>query len=73
MELQIAIIFDAVVRDSTVLSNTVSVDRIKVAAPLLLGAAAACVVFVSFAAGRGKLYWSGLKRAEKGVVTIEHG
>ena len=45
-----AAISDTVARSSIVLCNSVSADRIVVAASRLLGAAAACVILVSFAA-----------------------
>ena len=49
-----AAIFDAVARSSIVLCNSVSADLIVVAASKLLGAAAACVILLSFAAGSRK-------------------
>ena len=45
-----AAISDAVARSSFVFCNSVSADRIVVAASRLLGAAAACVILLSFAA-----------------------
>ena len=45
-----AAIFDTVARSSFVFCNSVSADRIVVAASRLLGAAAACVILLSFAA-----------------------
>ena len=43
--------------------NSVSADRIVVAASRLLGAAAACVILLSFAAEDRKSYWSGCIQA----------
>ena len=40
-----------------------SADRIVVAASRLLGAAAACVILLSFGAGHRKSYWSGCIQA----------
>ena len=54
-----AAISDAVARSSIAFCNSVSADRIAVAASRLLGAAAACVMLFSFAAGHRKSYWSG--------------
>ena len=51
-----AAIFDTVARSSTVFCNLVSADRIVVAASRLLGAAAACVILLSFAAEDRKSY-----------------
>ena len=45
-----AAICDTVARSSIVFCNSVSADRIVVAASRLLGAAAACVILLSFAA-----------------------
>ena len=45
-----AAISDTVARSSIVFCNSVSADRIVVAASRLLGAAAACVILLSFAA-----------------------
>ena len=39
--------------------SSVSADRIVMAASRLLGATAACVILLSFAAGHRKLYWNG--------------
>ena len=58
-----AAISDAVARISIVLCNSVSADRIVVAASRLLGAAAACVILLSFAAEHRKSYWSGCIQA----------
>ena len=52
-------------RSSFVLCNSVSADRIVVAASRLLGAAAACVILLSFAAGSRKSYWNGCIKAAK--------
>ena len=49
-----AAISDAVARSYFVLCNSVSADRIVVAASRLLGTAAACVILLSFAAGSRK-------------------
>ena len=40
--------------------SSVSADRIVLVASRLLGAAAACVILLSFPAGHRKSYWSGL-------------
>ena len=45
-----AAISDAIARSSIGFCNSVSADRIGVAASRLLGAAAACVILLSFAA-----------------------
>ena len=45
--------------------NSVSADRIVVAASRLLGAAAACVILLSFAAEDRKSYWNGCIKAAK--------
>ena len=58
-----AAISDAVARISIVFCNSVSADRIVVAASRLLGAAAACVILLSFAAEHRKSYWSGCIQA----------
>ena len=55
--------FDAVARSSIVFRNTVSADRIVMAASRLLGAAAACIIPLSFAAEDRKSYWSGCIQA----------
>ena len=49
-----AAISDAVVRSSIVFCNSVSAGRIVMVASRLLGAAAACVILLSFAAGSRK-------------------
>ena len=46
-----------------VICNSVSADRIGVAASRLLAAAAACVILLSFAAEDCKSYWSGCIQA----------
>ena len=56
-------ISNTVARSSIVFSNSVSADRIVVAASRLLGAAAACVILLSFAAEDRKSYWSGCIQA----------
>ena len=53
-----AAISDAVARSSIVFCNSVSADRIVMAASRLLGAAAACAILLSFATGLRKSYWS---------------
>ena len=58
-----AAISDAVARSSIVFFNSVSADRIVMAASRLLGTAPACVILLSFAAGSRKSYWSGCKKA----------
>ena len=58
-----AAIFDALARSSIVFCNSVSADRIVVAASRLLGATAACVILLSFAAEDRKSYWSGCMKA----------
>ena len=60
-----AAIADAVARSSIVFCNSVSADRVVMAASRLLGAAAACVILLSFAAGSRKSYWSGCIQAAK--------
>ena len=50
---------------SIVFCNSVSADRIVVAASRLLGAAAACVILLSFAAEHRKSYWSGCIQGAK--------
>ena len=56
-------ISDAVALSSIVICNSVSADRIGVAASRLLAAAAACVILLSFAAEDCKSYWSGCIQA----------
>ena len=60
-----AAISDAIVRSSIAFCNSVSADRIVVAASRLLGAAAACVILLSFAAEDRKSYWNGCIKAAK--------
>ena len=58
-----AAVSDAVARNSIVFCNSVTADRIVVAPSRLLGAAAACVILLSFAAEDCKSYWSGCIQA----------
>ena len=58
-----ATISDAVARSSIVFCNSVSADRIVMAASRLLHAVAVCVILLSFAAGLRKSYWSGCMKA----------
>ena len=58
-----AAISDAITRSSIVFCNSVSADRIVVAASRLLGAAAACVILLFFAAEDHKSYWNGCIKA----------
>ena len=58
---------DAVARSSIVFCNSVTVDRIVMAASRLLRAVAACVILLSFAAGSRKSYWSGCMKAAKWI------
>ena len=60
-----AAISDAIARSSIVFCNSVSADRIVMAASRLLGAAAACVILLSFAAEDRKSYWNGCIKAAK--------
>ena len=60
-----ATISDAVARSSIVFCNSVSADRIGMAASRLLLALAACVM--SFAAGSRKSSWSGCMNAAKWI------
>ena len=60
-----AAISDAVARSSIAFYNSVSADRIVVAAPRLLSAAAASVILLSCAAGSRKSYWSGCIKAAR--------
>ena len=60
-----AAISDAIARSSIVFCNSVSADRIVVAASRLLGAAAACVILLFFAAKNHKSYWNGYIKAAK--------
>ena len=58
-----ATISDAVARSSIVFCNSVSADRIVMAASRLLRAVAAFVILLSFVAGLRKSYWSGCMKA----------
>ena len=58
-----ATIPDAVARSSIVFCNSVSADRIVMAASRLLLAVVAFVILLSFAAGSRKSYWSGCMKA----------
>ena len=58
-----ATISDAIARSSLVFCNSVSADRIVMAASRLLRAVAAFVILLSFAAGSRKSYWSGCMKA----------
>ena len=49
------------------LCNSVSADRIVIAASRLLRAVAAFVILLSFAAGSRKSYWSGCMKAAKWI------
>ena len=62
-----ATISDAVVRSSIVFCNSVSADRIVMAASRLLRAVAALVILLSFAAGSRKSSWSGCMKAAKWI------
>ena len=58
--------FGAAISDAVapfVFCNSVSADRIVMAASRLLGTAPACVILLSFAAGLRKSYWSGCMKA----------
>ena len=54
-----AAISSAVALSSIVFCDSVSADRIVMAASRLLGATAVCVILSSFAGGHRKLYWNG--------------
>ena len=54
-----AAISDAVARSSIVFCNSVSADRIVIAASRFLAAAAVCVILLSLAAESLESYWSG--------------
>ena len=58
-----AAIFEAFARSSIVFCNSASADRIVVAASRLLGATAACIILLSFAAEDRKSYWNGCMKA----------
>ena len=60
-----ATISDAIARSSLVFCNSVSADRIGMAASRLLLALAACVM--SFAAGSRKSSWTGCMKAAKWI------
>ena len=60
-----AAISDAIVCSSIVFCYLVSADRIVVAVSRLLGAAAACVILLFFAAEDRKSYWNGCIKAAK--------
>ena len=60
-----AAVSEAVARSSFVFCTSVSADRIVVAASRLLGATAACVILLSFAAEDRKSYWNGCIKAAK--------
>ena len=62
-----ATISDAVARSSIVFCNSVSADRIVMAASRLLRAVAAFVILLSFAAGSRKSSWSGCMKAAKWI------
>ena len=62
-----ATISDAVARSSIVFCNSVSADRIVMAASRLLRAVAAFVILLSFAAGSRKSYWSGCMKAATAI------
>ena len=64
-----AAISDTVACSSVVFCNSVSADRIVVAASRLLGAAAACVLLLSFAAEQRKSYWSGCMKAATVILS----
>ena len=57
-----AAISDTVARSSIVVCNSVSADRIEMAASKLLGAAATCVILLSFAAEQRNSHWNGCSR-----------
>ena len=58
-----AAVSDASARSSIVFGNSVSANCIGMPASRLLGAAAACVILLSFAAEDCKSYWSGCIQA----------
>ena len=62
-----AAVSDVIARSSIVFCNSVTADRIVMAASRLLRAAAACVILLSFAAGSRKSYWSGCMKAAKWI------
>ena len=62
-----AAVSDVVARSSIVFCNSVTVDRIVMAASRLLRAVAACVMLLSFAAGSRKSYCKGCMKAAKWI------
>ena len=62
-----ATISDAIARSSLVFCNSVSADRIGMAASRLLLALAACVILLSFAAGSRTSSWTGCMKAAKWI------
>ena len=60
-----AAISDAVARSSVRFATQSLADRIVMAASRLLGAAAACVILLSFAAEDRKSYWRGCIQAAR--------
>ena len=58
-----AAVSEAVARSSIVFCNSVSANCIGMPASRLLGAAAACVILLSFAAEHRKPYWGGCIQA----------
>ena len=62
-----AAVSDVVARNSIVFCNSVTVDRIVMAASRLLDAAAAYVILLSFAADHRRSYWSGCIQAAKWI------
>ena len=54
-----AAISSTLARSSVVFCKSMSADHIVVAASRLLGATAACVILLSFAAEHRKSYWNG--------------
>ena len=64
-----ATISDAVARSSIVFCNSISADRIVMAASRLLRAVAAFVILLSFAAGLRKSYWSAAWRLPQWFVS----
>ena len=65
-----AAISNAVARISIVFYNSVSADLIVMAASRLLGATAACVILLSFAAGHCKLYWNGCIKSARVICQL---
>ena len=58
-----AAISDAVARSSIMFRNSICADGSVMAASRLVGAAAACVILLCFAAGHRKSYWNGCIKA----------